>query len=61
MHFNQLGDLQPSITASSETLFHLVCALNTPNIGALPPQIAFSAVVIAILLFQELPDKRNPS
>lgn len=38
---------------------HLVGALNTPNVGTLPSQIALSAVIISVLLFQKLMDKRQ--
>lgn len=41
---------------TEKLLCYLVCALNTPHICTLPSQVAFSAVVIAILLFQELVD-----
>lgn len=34
--------------------YHLVGALNTPDVGALPPQVTLFAVIISILLFQEL-------
>ena len=40
---------------------HLVGALNTPHIGTLPSQIAFSAVIISVLLFQKLMEKRKVS
>lgn len=42
-----------------ECCAHLVGALNAPHIGTLPSQIAFSAVIISVLLFQKLMEERK--
>lgn len=59
-----MSDLSQSISCTSfsqkgNVCSHLVGALNTPDVGALPPQITFFAVIISILLFQKLMDKKQ--
>lgn len=57
-----LGQVWPNVRFLSQernVCPHLVGALNTPDVGALPPQITAFAVIISILLFQKLSDKQK--